>query len=93
MRALSAHLPRVFLAYVLSCQRALRAFRAYVPTCSRAITINNKNKFAIICFLYNFVIVLSFFFLLKKKCYTSLHCSYQEEPFNGCCDRLCKKMV
>ena len=46
------HVPTclVLRAYLLTCQRALRAFRAYVPTCSRAVTINNKSKFSVICF-------------------------------------------
>ena len=91
MRALSAHLPRVFLAYVLSCQRALRAFRAYVPTCSRAITINNKNKFSIICFLYNFVIVLSFFFLLKKNAIHPCIALTRRNPLTGAVTDFVKK--
>ena len=77
LRALRVHVPtclaclRAHVPCVLKCQRVLRAFCAYVPMCSRAITTNNKKKFSIICFLYIFVIVLSFFSLWNK---TVIHC-------------------
>ena len=58
--------PRSLRAYVLTRKRALRAFCAKVPTCVRAINTNNKNKFSVICFLYTFVIAISFFFLWNK---------------------------
>ena len=61
LRALRSYVP-----CVVTCQRTLRASCAYVPRCSRAITTNNKNKFSVICFLYTFVIVISFFFLWNK---------------------------
>ena len=63
---------RTLRAYVLTCQRALRALRASVPcvlcvaTCSRAITTNNNNKFSITCFPYIFVMVLCFCFFPMK---------------------------
>ena len=61
LRALRSYVP-----CVVTCQRTLCASLASVPRCSRAITTNNKNNFSVICFLYTFVIVISFFFLWNK---------------------------
>ena len=76
---------------MLTCQRALRAFRAYVPTCSRAITINNKNKFSVICFLYIFVIVLSLFFLLNKNVIHPCIALTRRNPLTGAVTDFVKK--
>ena len=84
---------RALRAYVLTCQHAFLCFRAYVPTCSGAITINNKNKLSIICFLYIFVIDLSFLFLLNKNVIHSCIALIRRNPLTGAVTDFVKKKV
>ena len=92
LACLCAHMPtclaclRAKVPCVLTYSRVsmpFYAFRAYVPTCSGAITINNKNKLSIICFLYIFVIDLSFLFLLNKNVIHSCIALIRRNPLTG----------